>query len=111
MLQRNQRREAYATASASGAATAVLNVPNGPSWEVKQISVSVTGTTLIPTAASYIGTNSAGVFLSSTLIGDSDTDSFPNATVRTGESLCVVWAGCTVGALCKATVVFDEVDY
>lgn len=110
-LQRNIKLEAYATADASGNATAVVDIPLGPSREVKQISVSVTGSTNVPTANTYVGRNSAGVFISNTLTGDSDTDSAPNVTVRSGDSLCAVWAGCTTGAKCKLTVVYDEVGY
>ena len=109
-LQRNKRLEAYATATASGA-TAIVTIPLGPSREVKQIAVSVTGSTIIPACSTYVGTNSAGVFISSTLIGDSDTDDTPNITVRSGESLCAVWSGISVDAVCKMTVIYDEVDY
>lgn len=109
-LQRNRRVEVYATTSATGAATCVVNIPNGPSWEVKQISVN-NGGTLIPSAATYVGTGTNGVPISSTLIADSDTDSQPNITLRSGESLCAVFAGATVGSQCKMTVVYDEVSY
>ena len=110
-LQRNRRAEAYAIANASGAATAVINIPIGPSWEVKQISISTGTSATLPSAATYVGTSSAGIFLSSTLVGNSDTDSFPNITVRSGESLCCVWSLVTVGVQCKMTVVYDEVGY
>lgn len=109
-LQRNRRAEAYATVNASGAATAIVAVPLGPSWEVRQISVTCGGT-LIPQATTYVGTNNAGVYISQTLIGNSDTDSAPNVTVRSGESLCAVWSGATVGAQAKITVIYDEVGY
>ena len=109
-LQRNKRAEAYVTISASGTGTAIVSVPLGPSWEVKQISVSCDGT-LIPACSTYVGTNSAGVFISSTLIGNSDTDSAPNVTARSGESLCAIWSNATVGARAKMTVIYDEVGY
>jgi hypothetical protein len=110
-LQRNRRAEAYATVAANGTATAIIPVTVGPSWEIKQISVSVTGSTLETTAATYVGTNAAGVLISSTIVGNGDTDSEPNTTIRSGESLCCVWDTGTPGARCKLTVVFDEVAY
>jgi len=91
VLQKNRRAEVYATADAGGAATCVVNIANGPSWEVKQITVTNTGA-LIPSAATYVGSSPSGVPISSTLIADSDTDSQPNITLRSGESLCAVFA-------------------
>ncbi len=109
-LQRNRRQEATVTALADGTATAIIPVNVGPSWEIKQISVN-TNSVLESSAATYVGTNSAGVLISTTLVGNGDTDSEPNTTVRSGESLCCVWSTVTVGARCKLTVVFDEVSY
>lgn len=110
-FQRNKRTEAYATVVAGTSCTAVINVAPGPSWEVKQISVSAVGASTLPACATYVGTNTAGVFISSTITGNSDTDSTPNTTVRTGESLCAVWTNASIGTVCKITVVYDEVDY
>ena len=110
-LQKNIRREAYATADATGTATAVVEVNPGPSWMVKQIGVSTNSTVTLPTATTYVGRNTSGVFVSSTLVGNSDTDSLPNVTLRSGESLCAIWAGCTVNDQCKITVIYDEVAY
>lgn len=110
-LQRNKRVEASALFDAAGNATAVVNVPIGPTWEIKQISISTTVTANQTRATSFVGTNSAGVIISSTLIGNGDTDSQPNTSVRSGESLCVVWSGGTVGRQAKMTVVYDEVGY
>lgn len=110
-LQRNKRVEAYATATASLTATAVIPVTVGPSWEVKQISVSATGSTTQSSASTYVGTNSSGVFISSTLIANSDTDSTPNVTLRSGESLCCIWTKVSSGSVCKLTIVYDEVGY
>lgn len=111
-LQRNKRAEQTVTVDASGNATAIISVASGPSWEVKQVGVTVTGTTLIPVATTYIGTNSAGVFISSSYTGDSDTDSVPNVTLRVGDSICAVWSGATPSTpRAKLTVIYDEVSY
>lgn len=110
-LNRNKRREAYATFDASGNATAVIDVAPGPSWEIKQIGVSVTNSTTTPSCSTYVGRNNAGIFISSTLTGDSDTDSLPNVTLFTGESVCAVWSLGTVGSLGKMTIIYDEVPY
>jgi len=109
-LQRNKRAETTVTVDATGAATAVIDVVPGPSWEVKQVSLSCTGSA-IPQAATYVGRNSAGVFISSTYLGNSDTDSLPNVTLRSGESICAIWSNGTSGSRAKLTVVYDEVGY
>lgn len=110
-LQLNKRIETTVTVDASGNATAVLDVVPGPSWEVKQISISVTGGNTIPRAATYVGRDANGVFISNSLIGNADTDSDPNITLRAGDSVCCVWNVATPGARAKLTVVYDEVAY
>ena len=109
-MQRNKRTENTVTVDATGAATAVIDVVPGPSWEVKQVSVTCTGTN-IPQATTYVGRNSAGVYISSTYLGNSDTDSTPNITLRSGESICAIWSNASVDSRAKITVVYDEVGY
>ena len=110
-LQRNKRAEvASSIADAAGKATAVIPVPPGPTWEIQQIGVTFTGT-LIPVCTTYVGTNEFGVFISQTLIGNSDTDSQPRTSLRSGESVAAVWTGATVGAQGRLTVIYDEVGY
>jgi hypothetical protein len=111
ILQKNIRIEKQAIFNASGVATAVLQVPLGPSWEVKQISVKTTVTANQTTCRTFIGQSDAGIFISNTLIGNADTDSQPNVTVRSGDSLCAVWTGGTAGRIATMTVVYDEVAY
>ena len=109
-LYRNKRVELQGVLSASGGLTVFATVPLGPSWELKNVDVRG-NSVLEPTADSYIGTNSSGVHISNTLTGNGDTDSQPNTTLRPGESVAVVWAGGTPGALMKAVVIYDEVSY
>lgn len=109
-LQRNKRQEVQVTIPASGTVTATFTVPIGPSWEIKQISITSTST-LETTAKSYIGTNSAGIFISQSFTGNDDTDSQPNVTLRSGDSLAVVWENGTPGAIARLTAIYDEVDY
>ena len=109
-LYTNKRLEAQALFDANGRAVAVVNVPPGPAWEVIQIAISTTVTANLTQAATYIGTNESGIFISNTLLGNKDTDSFPNVTVRYGESVCCVWAAGTAGRTARMTVVYNEVD-
>lgn len=110
-LQTNKRIEVQVVFNAAGVALASASVPLGPTWQLKQITVSTTVTANLTTATSYIGTNNAGVKISSTLLGNFDTDSFPNVTVRSGEAVCVEWIGVAgnSGKLAKMTVIYDEV--
>lgn len=110
-LQRNKRVEVSVTFPASGIAIAVVNVPVGPSWEIKQITVATTVTANLTNCTTFVGTNNSGVQISNTLLGNGDTDSAPNTTVRYGESLCAYWTGGTTGATARMTVIYDEVDY
>jgi len=106
---RNRRLEATAVANAAGRAVAVIENMAGPSFDIQQISVSVLPfATSVPSCSTYIGRDEGGVFISSTLTGDSDTDSFPKVYVKYGESLCAVWSNAALNAVCKMTVVFDE---
>ena len=109
-LYRNKRAELQGTLSASGGLTVFVTVPLGPSWEVKSIDVKG-NSALEPTADTYVGVNSSGVHISNTFTGNGDTDSQPNTTLRVGESVAIVWAGGTPGALMKAVVIYDEVSY
>lgn len=111
ILQRNKRFEGQALFQADGTCTVIIQVPPGPSWEVKQIGVKTTVTTNLTSCTTFVGTNSAGIFISSTLLGNSDTDSQPQTTVRYGESLCAVWTGGTPGRIGRMTVIYDEVGY
>ncbi len=106
----NQRIEAQGVFAANGTLTVTVSVAPGYSWNVKQISVSATSA-LQSTCSTYVGLGASGVFISSTLLGNSDTDSEPNTTVRVGESLSAVWAGGTPGAIGRLTVIYDEVAY
>lgn len=110
-LQRNKRAELTVSIPGSGTATAVMSVPPGPSWELKQVSVECLNSTTIPIATTYVGVNANGVFVSSTLLGDGDTDSQPNTTLRTGESFCCVWVGASSGSVARLTIIYDEVAY
>lgn len=117
-LQKNKRLEAQVAFNAAGQATVVMGpVPPGPAWEVKQVTirVRVTSTGALPTvqtnATTFIGTNNSGQQISNTLTGNDDTDSFPNATVRYGESLCCFWTGGATTLTARMTVVYDEVGY
>lgn len=110
-LQRNKRLEKQALFDSAGVCLAVVQVPLGPSWEVKQIAVKTTVTANQTTCRTFIGQSDAGVFISNTLIGNADTDSQPNVTVRSGDSLCARWTGGTSGRIGTMTVVYDEVAY
>jgi hypothetical protein len=109
-LNRNRRQEGQAAIAASGAAFVFFTVPFGPSWEIKQITITSTST-LETSARTFIGTNSAGILISQSFTGNDDTDSQPNVTLRSGDSVCCVWEGGTPGAIVRLTVIFDEVDY
>lgn len=111
ILQKRKREERQAVFNATGNATAVVTVPLGPSWEVQQIGVKTGPMVNHPQCATYVGQNTAGVFISNTLIGDADTDSMPNVTVRAGDSICAVWALGTPGVVATMTVIYDEVAY
>lgn len=111
MLQRNKRAEVQSVFLADGTCTVVLNVPPGPSWEVKQITIHCSFTTPITKCTTFIGTNNSGQRISNALFGNDDTDSIPNTTVRFGESLCAVWTGGTAGQTGRMTVIYDEVGY
>lgn len=111
MLQKNKRVEVQVTFPASGIITAVVQVPLGPSWEIKQIGVKTNVTANQTNCTTFIGQNNAGVFISNTLIGNADTDSMPNVTVRSGDALCAYWTGGTVGKIATMTVIYDEVGY
>lgn len=111
ILQKNKRIEVEVTFPASGIVTAVVNVPLGPSWEVKQIGVKTTVTANQTNCTTFVGQNNSGVFISNTLIGNADTDSMPNVTIRSGDALCAYWTGGTVGKSARMTVVYDEVGY
>lgn len=112
-LQRNKRIEAQAVFNAAGVALASVLVPLGPSWEIKQITISTNVTANLTSATSYVGTNNAGVKISSTLLGNFDTDSQPNTSVRSGEALAVEWVGVAgnSGKVARLTVIYDEVAY
>lgn len=107
--RRNIRLEAQATVPANGNITVAINNMRGPDWELKQIAVSVSTGVLSPVCNTYIGTSSAGVFISNSLTGESDTDSQPNSTIKYGESVCAVWTGADVGSIARLTVIYDEV--
>ena len=109
-LQRNLRAEKQGTFSAAGTLTIFFSVPLGPSWEVKQIAINA-NSALEPICSTYIGTNSAGVFISNSFTGNSDTDDQPNVTIRSGDSIAAVWASGTPGAIGKLTVIYDEAAY
>lgn len=111
VLQRNKRVEVTVTFNASGTALAIIGVPLGPSWEVIQITVSTTITTTLSKCTTFVGTNNSGVKISSTLLGNFDTDSTPNTTVRSGESLCAEWTQGISGQTARLTVIYNEVDY
>jgi len=110
MLARNIRKETQVTVPASGTVTALFTVPFGPSWEVKQIGIKCDSTTET-ICNTYIGTNSAGVFISKSFTGNDDTDSQPNITLRSGDSICAVWESGSLNAIARLTVIYDEVDY
>lgn len=110
-LVKNKRVEATGTFLANLTCTAVVQVPPGPAWELKQITIHTSFLSPIVKATSFVGTNSAGVRISNALYGNDDTDSIPNTTVRYGESVCVVWTGGTAGQTGTMTVIYDEVDY
>lgn len=111
-LQRNKRAEAQAAFSAAGVALVTIGVPMGPSWELKQITISTTvAAATLTRATTFVGTNNAGVKISSTLLGNFDTDSQPQTTIRAGESLCCEWTQGTVGAIARLTAFYDEVAY
>lgn len=102
--------EARGTFDASGNLTVGIQVPLGPSREVKQIAVSTNIATGSETNCStYIGTNASGVLISQTYTGNSDTDSQPNVLLRSGDSICAVWSGGVSGALGTLTIIYDEV--
>lgn len=110
-LQRNKRDERTGAFDGSGNLTLVIGpIPVGPSWEVKQISIRTTSA-LQTLAATYIGVNSSGIFISNSFTGNADTDSQPNVTLKPGDSLCCVWQGGTPGAFATLTVIYDEVSY
>jgi hypothetical protein len=109
-LNKNRRQEVQGTIAASGAATVFFTVPFGPSWEIKQITITSTSV-LETTAETFIGTNAAGIAISQSFTGNNDTDSQPNVTLRSGDSLCCVWANGTPGTIVRLTAIFDEVDY
>ena len=108
--QRNKRVEVEVVADANGNAVAVTPNVNGPAWQLTQVTVSSTST-LLSQCATYVGANSAGVRISSTYLGNGDTDSSPNTTLKYGESVCAVWSNVTPGSACRLTVVFDETGY
>lgn len=110
-LVRNKKVEQQATFLADGTCTAVVQVPPGPAWEIKQINIHASFLSPIVTCQTFVGTNTAGVRISKALYGNDDTDSLPNTTVRYGESLCAVWVGGTAGQTGRMTVIYDEVDY
>jgi hypothetical protein len=109
-LNKNRRQEVQGTLAASGAATVFFTVPFGPSWEIIQITIT-SNSALETSAKTYIGTNNAGVLISQTFTGNDDTDSQPNVTLRSGDSLACVWENGTPGALVRLTAIFNEVDY
>lgn len=111
ILQRNIRVEKQGIFLSTGLLTVSISVPLGPSWEIRQISVKTNITSVNTSCETRIGTSSAGVFISSTVTGNSDTDSEPNVTLRPGESICALWALGTVGSIGRLTVIYDEVDY
>lgn len=107
-LNRNIRTELRGNLNASGTLTLTFTVPLGPTWEVKQVSISG-NSTLEPQASSYIGIGSSGVFVSNSLTGNGDTDDTPNVLLRSGDSFSLVWTGGTSGALMKVAIIYDEV--
>lgn len=110
-LQRNKRAEPQAVFNALGECTAVVAVPMGPSWELKQITVETLGVAVQSRCTTFVGTNNSGIRISRTLTGQFDTDSIPNTTVRAGESVCAVWTGGVAGMVGRMTVIYDEVGY
>jgi hypothetical protein len=109
-LNRNKRAEIQGTISAAGTLTIFATVPLGPSWELRSIDVKG-NSALEPTADTYIGTGATGQHISQTYTGNNDTDSIPYVTLRSGESVAVVLANGTPGAIMRATIVYDEVAY
>jgi hypothetical protein len=111
MLQRNKRDERTASFPASGTLAITIGpIPMGPSWEIKQISIR-SSSVLETTAATYIGVDASGVFISRSFTGNADTDSAPNVTLRPGDSVSCVWEGGTPGAVATLTIIYDEVAY
>ncbi len=110
-LAKNKRQELQGTFPASGVLTVSDTVPLGPSRDVKQIAISTTNTANETLCTTYIGTNSAGVLISQSFTGNNDTDSQPNVSLRSGDSLCAVWTGGAVGTIARLTYIYDEVDY
>lgn len=108
---RNRRVESTGVVDSNGNSTVTVTALAGPSWEVKQIGVTCTSSDPLPSCATYIGFGPSGIFISSTLLGDSDTDSSPNVTLRTGDSISAVWAGASPGAQTRLTIIYDEVGY
>ncbi len=110
ILNKNIRTEVSGNIAANGTLTLTLSVPPGPSREIKQIGITG-NSALEPTCSTYVGTSSAGVFISNSFTGNGDTDDQPNITLRSGDALAAVWAGGTSGARMKLTVIYDEVAY
>lgn len=107
-LNRNIRTERTGFIPISGSLTLSVTVPPGPSWEIKQLAIKG-NSALEPTCSTFIGTNSAGVFISTSLTGNGDTDDQPNVTLRSGDSICAVWSSATGNAVMTFTIIYDEV--
>jgi len=108
-LQRNIRTEKSGVFDAAGNLTVYIQIVPGPSWELRQVAVSTTVTANETECSTYIGFNNSGVFISQTLLGNSDTDSQPNVILRPGDAIAAVWSGGTVSATGKLTLIYDEI--
>lgn len=107
-----QRVIGDAVADVRGKAIARVSNDRGPSWEIKQISIiAVTPTSVIPSASTFIGQDESGVFISTTGIGNADTDSFPQTVLRYGETLCCVWTTAQPGSVFRMVATYNEVEY
>jgi len=108
-------RPLYASAPATVPASGRVSITLQPlqafvKWKITKITVSNTGSNLVPTARVYKGAQLVDATYTGTL-DSSDT----NIELQTGESLVCVWegrvqntAGADVGSVCVLTVQGEE---
>lgn len=100
-------RDATATALGTGVATARIEGPNSAAglWRISSMQVQSTSV-LRCEAKVYRSLVSPSAVIGQTRDGRSDS-ALGADEIRPGESIIIVWTGCTPGAVCTASMEAD----
>jgi hypothetical protein len=100
------QRRGTATVGAAGTATFDITPTSTFAWLVSQVSIELATAPAGATAALRLD----GVLVTAMIPSGDAAGGDPPILVQTGQTLSVVWAGCTPGTIGTVLVVYDEVN-